>query len=118
MEELGACAELEPFALQVLGDSMEPEFPDQCIVIVEPAARVADGTYVMALVEGVRWFRQYRRDAAGERLVALNDLYPEIPLAGLDWKVEGLIVQRNLPRDRERGIRRNVKKYKYAAVGQ
>jgi len=113
MEELGACAELEPFALQVLGDSMEPEFPDQCIVIIEPSVRAEDGMYIMALVEGVRWFRQYRRDAVGERLVALNDLYPEISLEGLEWKVEGLIVQRNLPRDKARGIRRNVKKYKY-----
>jgi SOS-response transcriptional repressor LexA len=114
MEELGACAELEPFALQVLGDSMAPEFPDQCIVIIEPATRVQHGMYVMALVEGVRWFRQYLNDAQGERLVALNDLYPEIDLAGLDWRVEGIIVQRNLPRDRARGVRRNVKHYKYA----
>ena len=118
MEELGACAELEPFALQVLGDSMEPEFPDQCIVIIEPANRAEDGMYIMALVEGVRWFRQYRIDAEGERLVALNDLYPEIPLRGLEWKVEGLIVQRNLRRDKARGIRRNVKKYKYDAASQ
>jgi SOS-response transcriptional repressor LexA len=112
-DDFGSCAELEPFALQVLGDSMEPEFPDQCIVVIEPTSQPRHGMYVMALVEGVRWFRQYLNDADGERLVALNDLYPQIELAGLDWKVEGMIVQRNLPRDRARGIRRNVKRYQY-----
>ena len=114
VEELGACAELEPFALQVLGDSMAPEFPDRCIVIIEPVARAEHGMYVMALVEGVRWFRQYLNDANGERLIALNDLYPEIELTGLEWKVEGIVVQRNLPREPAKGVRRNVKHYKYA----
>ena len=113
-DQLSSCAESEPFALQVLGDSMTPEFPDQCIVVIEPAARAEHGMYVMVLVEGVRWFRQYLNDEQGERLVALNDLYPEIPLAGLDWKVEGIIVQRNLRRDRTKGVRRDVKRYKYA----
>jgi hypothetical protein len=57
-------------------------------------------------VEGVRWLRQYRRDEQGrERLVALNDLYPEIDLAGLDWKVLGVVIQRN--------VRRKVKHYEY-----
>jgi hypothetical protein len=54
----------------------------------------------------VRWFRQYRRDAnGGERLVALNDLYPDIDLTGLDWKVLGVIIQRN--------VRRKIKHYEY-----
>jgi SOS-response transcriptional repressor LexA len=113
-DDFGSCAELEPFALQVLGDSMEPEFPDQCIVVIEPTSQPRDGMYLMALVEGVRWFRQYRKDNEGERLVALNDLYPEIDLTGLEWKPEGVIVQRNLPRDPDKGIRRNVKRYQYA----
>ena len=112
-DQLSSCAELEPFALQVLGDSMEPEFPDQCIVLIEPTSQVAHGMYVMALVEGVRWFRQYLSDDRGERLIALNSLYPEIDLAGLEWQPEGIIVQRNLKRDRDRGTRRNVKRYRY-----
>jgi SOS-response transcriptional repressor LexA len=106
--DLGGCSMHEPYALQVLGNEMEPEFPDKCIVIIEPNEHCLDGMYVFAEVEGVRWFRQYRRDAqGGERLVALNDLYPEIELAGLDWKVLGIIVQRN--------VRRKVKHYGYEA---
>ena len=54
----------------------------------------------------MRCFRRYVRDEAGaESLVALNDLYPAIDLTDLDWKVLGLITQRN--------IRRKVKHYDY-----
>jgi phage repressor protein C with HTH and peptisase S24 domain len=96
---MSECDHLEPYALQVLGDSMEPEFPDQCIVIIEAIDRVASGAYVFAEVEGVRWFRQYVKDDDGrEWLVALNDLYPEIDLTGLDWKILGVITQRNIRR--------------------
>jgi SOS-response transcriptional repressor LexA len=102
------CAWREPFALQVLGDSMEPEFPDRCIVIIEQAESCSDGMYVFVEVEGVRWFRQYRVDENGrEWLIALNDLYPEIDLTGLEWKVLGIIIQRN--------VRRKVKHYSYDA---
>jgi SOS-response transcriptional repressor LexA len=97
----------EPYALQVLGDQMEPEFPDKCIVIIEPTNQYRNGVYVFAEVEGVRWFRQYVRDEEGrEWLIALNRRYPEIDLTGLEWKVLGVIIQRN--------IRRQIKHYDYA----
>jgi len=100
------CAWREPFALQVLGDSMEPELPDKCIVIIEQARHCSDGMYVFVEVEGVRWLRQYRVDEDGrEWLIAMNDLYPEIDLTGLEWKVMGVIIQRN--------VRRKVKHYHY-----
>jgi SOS-response transcriptional repressor LexA len=113
-DPLGSCSSSEPFALQVIGDSMEPEFPDECIVVIEPSDWCQHGMYIMALVEGVRWFRQYVKDASGERLVALNDIYPPIELDGLDWKVEGIIMQRNLRRRQTASGRREVKHYKYA----
>ncbi|NEX19707.1 S24 family peptidase [Thiorhodococcus mannitoliphagus] len=100
------CSLHEPYALQVLGNEMEPEFPDRCIVIIEPTDQCPNHAFVFADVEGVRWFRQYARDAAGkERLVALNALYPDIELEGLAWSVLGVIIQRN--------IRRQVKHYDY-----
>jgi DNA polymerase V len=108
-----ACSELEPFALQVLGDSMEPEFPDGCIVTIEPSEGCEHGMYVMCLVEDTRWFRQYLNDDQGERLVALKDIYPEIPLAGLEWKVEGVITQRILRRNQSPSGRRESKHYDY-----
>lgn len=97
------CSLHENYAAQVLGDSMEPEFPDKCVVIIHPSDRAYSGAYVFAEVEGVRWFRQYLKDAEGERLVALNGLYPEIRLDRLEWRIIGLVVQRN--------IRRKVKHY-------
>ena len=104
-DELSSCSSKEPFALQVLGDSMEPEFPDKCMIIIEPSDWCQSGMYVMVMLEGERWFRQYIKDEAGERLVAVNELYPDIPLEDLEWKPEGIIMQRN--------IKRNVKHYKY-----
>lgn len=102
-----ACSLLEPYALQVLGDEMEPEFPDQCIVVIAPTDQCSDQSYVFAEVDGVRWFRQYIKDDSGaERLVALNPRYPAIALAGVDWSVLGVIVQRN--------IRRQIKHYQTA----
>ncbi len=97
--EAGGCASSEPFALQVLGDSMEPEFPDKCIIIIDPAKFCGNGAYVFAEVEGERWFRRYVKTADGEeKLVALNPNYPEIPLNGRAWQVHGIIVQRNVKR--------------------
>jgi SOS-response transcriptional repressor LexA len=100
---MSSCSNSEPFALQVLGDSMEPEFPDKCVILIEPNSRCSSGAYVLANIEDSRWFRQYIKTDEGEQLVALNPNYPPIPLAGFNWKIEGIIVQRN--------IRRNVKHY-------
>lgn len=99
------CSLHEPYALQVLGEEMEPEFPDRCIIIIEPRDQCANESYVFVEVEGVRWFRQYVRDASGaQRLIALNPLYPDIALDGLEWSILGVVIQRN--------IRRQVKHYR------
>ncbi len=93
-----SCATKENHAAQVLGDSMEPEFPDKCVVIIHPSDRAYSGAYVFAEVEGARWFRQYFRDEQGERLVADNPRYPVMPLADLEWRILGVVVQRNVGR--------------------
>lgn len=101
------CSMHEPYALQVLGDQMEPEFPDRCVVIVEPTDNRKNNSFVFAEVEGVRWFRRYiREDNGTERLVAVNRIYPDITLDGLEWHVLGVIIQRN--------IRRKIKHYDYS----
>lgn len=111
MLEGTGCSMHEPYALQVLGPDMEPEFPDKCVVLIEPTEQCRSGMYVFAEVEGVRWFRQYRRDADGrEWLLPLDERFPSIELTGLDWKVLGVIIQRN--------IRRQVKHYEYLDAGE
>ena len=100
------CSLSEPFALQVLGPDMEPEVPDRSIVIIDPTDKCGDGAYVFAEVENVRWFRQFREDADGNRwLAANNGLYPDIELNGLDYRILGVIIQRN--------VRRKIKHYQH-----
>jgi SOS-response transcriptional repressor LexA len=99
------CSYNELYALQVLDDSMEPEFPEKCIIVIEPSQVCASGAYVIIAVDGERWFRQFLTDKEhSHRLVALNDGYPDISLDGADYKIEGVIVQRN--------IRREIKHYR------
>ncbi|MCG7933614.1 MAG: S24 family peptidase [Candidatus Thiodiazotropha taylori] len=94
------CSYNELYPLQVLDDSMEPEFPQKCIIVVEPSEVCATGAYVVAETQGDRWFRQYITDGgATKRLVALNSDYPEIQLKEGEYKIVGVVVQRNIGRD-------------------
>jgi DNA polymerase V len=98
---MSACSESEPFALQVLGDSMEPEFPDGCIIIVEPSGVVEDGTFVVAFHEEEVVLRQLRIDGDAWSLVALKAGHPEIPVSGLE-QIRGRVIQRAGRRRSER----------------
>ena len=89
----GGCSESEPFALQVLGDSMEPEFYDGCIVIIDPAGLVEHGSYVFATYNDEYIFRQLHIINEEHVLRALNPNYPELKISGLS-DVHGVIVQR------------------------
>jgi len=101
---MSECGSSEPYALQVIDNSMEPEFPDQCVVIIQPTEQCGSHDYVFIEVDGVRWFRQYIETPEGDKkLIADNDLYPEIDLNGLEFKILGIIVQRN--------VRRKIKHY-------
>ena len=94
------CSYNELYALQVLDDSMEPEFPEKCVIVIEPSEVCASGAYVVSAVGGERWFRQFIRDEAGnEKLVALKAGYPDIELKDGGYRIEGVIVQRNIRRE-------------------
>ena len=97
------CGEAEHFALQVLGTSMEPEFPDQCIVIIDPAGVAEDGAYVIANYRDELIFRQLRIIDERYYLVPLNDAFPTHEIAGPE-EVKGIIVQRA-------GTRRSMHKH-------
>ena len=88
------CIEAEPFALRVIDDSMVPEFAPGCVIIIDPTGLATDGAFVLAEIEGEYIFRQLRRTEGGYRLVALNDSYPEIPLAGASAIPHGAIAGR------------------------
>lgn len=103
--ELDACSSAEPFALMVLGDSMEPEFVEGEVILIEPEGLATDGSFVLAQLNGEWIFRQLVRHGAGWRLQALNQAYPAADIAGLD-AVKGVIIQKSRP-----GTRRATKRY-------
>lgn len=104
IDEVGsACGGSDPFALQVLGDSMETEFPDGCIVIIDPSGLIEHEAYVFAKYEGEYIFRQLYIEDGEYTLVALNKTYSDLPIPGLE-AIYGRIVQRS-------GTRRSMNKH-------
>jgi SOS-response transcriptional repressor LexA len=101
----GECAGAEPFALMVIGDSMEPEFGDGDIVVVEPEGLATDGAFVVAAVDDGWTLRQLVRTEGGWQLRALNAAYPASPIADLA-PVRGVVIQKSRP-----GRRRTIKRY-------
>jgi len=98
------CSYNELYALQVLDDSMEPEFPEKCVIVIEPSDHCTNGAYVIVSVAGDRIFRQYIEDSvSGKQLCALKPGHDPISLDNQPFTIEGVIVQRN--------IRRKIKHY-------
>lgn len=100
--ELSGCAEHEPYALRVIGDSMTPEFEDGHVIIVEPALSAESGRFVVADYEGETHFRQYVVEQGRRYLKALNASYPPIEIASANFRIRGLVVQRAGRRRRDR----------------
>ena len=93
---VGSCSESEPFALQVIDDTMEPEFPEGCIIIIDPTGVVRDGAYVFAKDMGDEYiFRQVRIKEGQYILTPSNEKYKALAFAipGIEY-IEGIITQR------------------------
>ena len=97
----------EVVALMVLGDSMEPEFIEGEILVIEMSGLAEEGSFVVAEVaeEGFI-FRQLIRDGGdGWQLRALNPAYPDIVIPGLG-SIKGVVTQKKKP-----GRRKAMKYY-------
>jgi DNA polymerase V len=93
--ETGTCIEAEPFALQVLDDAMEPEFPAGCIIIIDPTGRATDGAFVLAQIDEEFIFRTLHCTPSGDfELHALNAGYAPLALDDGLEAVTGVITQR------------------------
>jgi SOS-response transcriptional repressor LexA len=69
------------FALRVKGDSMEPNFPEGAILIIEPDMDFQPGDYVIAKNgDNEATFKQLVKDGADWYLKPLNPRYPIKPL--------------------------------------
>ncbi len=101
-----ACSGSEAFALRVLGTSMEPEFNEGEIIIIEPGGLLKNGSYVLAQHRGEWIFRQLCQRGDGWILHALNPAFPDLPLRDLA-SVRGVIIQKALP-GRRKATRRYV----------
>ena len=108
-KELGesSCSGTEPFALQVLDDSMEPEFKKDCIIIVDASATVTHECYVMASVENGYIFRQLLIEDGKYFIAPLNEAYMHEKREVSFEALEGVIVQQASPK----GKRSERKRY-------
>lgn len=69
------------YALRVTGDSMEPDFPDGCIIIVEPEMEPCHGDYVIVKNgHNEATFKQLIQDGADLYLKPMNPRYPVKPM--------------------------------------
>lgn len=69
------------YALRVDGDSMEPEFPSGCIIIVEPDMEPRHSDYIVIKNgENEATFKQLIQDGADWYLKPINPRYPVKPL--------------------------------------
>lgn len=104
-DEMSACASAEPFALMVLGDSMEPEFAERDIIIIEPEGLATDGSYVLAWLNEEHIFRQLVKHGDKWLLRPLNPAYPAAEIPDLT-PIRGVIIQKSKP-----GRRKAAKRY-------
>lgn len=95
------CAESEPFALRVLGDSMLPEFREGEIIVIDPAGAYHDGSFVIAVHNDEYIFRQLRIIDDRYYLQPLNDLYETVEIPGAD-SIRGVVSQKAGRRRKDR----------------
>ncbi|MEW6429572.1 MAG: S24 family peptidase [Thermodesulfobacteriota bacterium] len=88
------------FTLRVVGNSMEPEFWEGDVIIVDPARQPASGSYVIAKVDGGSdgngdaTFKQFVADAGRVFLKPLNSRYPVMDMTGREFRVVGVVVEK------------------------
>lgn len=102
-----SCSGTEPFALQVLDDSMEPEFKRGCIIIIDASAMVEHECYVMASVESGYTFRQLLIEDDRYFIQPLNEAYAHEKREVSFEALEGRIVQQAS----SKGKRKDRKRY-------
>ncbi len=93
------CQSGEPYALMVLGDSMQPEFNEGEILVVEPEGWAKAGAFVIAYTNEAYIFRQLQQHDTGWQLTPLNPAYPSIPIADLT-AVKGVVIMKKQPSKR------------------
>ena len=108
MSQTGCSAEgLEPFALRVIGNSMEPEFQDGNIIIVDPGFPLLDGVYAVVKNKDEFIFGQYFNENSQGWIRYLSPESEDVKLEA-NFEVKGVITQRNGRK------RKDIKRYDYS----
>ncbi len=96
------CSGNELVALMALGDSMQPEFMEGEILVIEMNRPAMPGDYVIAEVAKEDFiFRQLMRDdKGGWQLHALNPVYPDTAIPDLSI-IKGVVIHKRHPRSRK-----------------
>lgn len=102
MDTGGSCGGDELFALQVLGDMMEPEFENGVVIVIDPGGVIEDGSFVVAYHENEYYFRQLVKDGDNLYLKCLNHAYKEIVELDSIEAIQGVIVQKAGRRRKDR----------------
>ncbi|HEY1772469.1 MAG TPA: S24 family peptidase [Gammaproteobacteria bacterium] len=81
------------FALRVHGDSMEPKFPEGCIIICDPGVQAAHGKYVVVRTDhdNEATFKQLVVDGGKKYLKPINPRYEIVELS-LYAHIAGVVV--------------------------
>ena len=98
--DAGGCAADEPFALQVLGDSMEPEFEHGCVIVIDPAGVIQNGSFVLAQIDGEYIFRQLLAQEDRLYLKPMKSTYETVEIPNLQ-AITGVVVQKAGTRRRQ-----------------
>jgi SOS-response transcriptional repressor LexA len=87
-EPLGA----NSFALRVIGQSMEPDFPDGCVIFIDPSVQWKSGDFVVVRFPETdeATFKKIVTDGGAILLVPLNTQYPTRKLE-TDFVVVGVV---------------------------
>ncbi|VAX06510.1 Mobile element protein [hydrothermal vent metagenome] len=98
----GSCAASELIALQVIGDSMEPEFKDGAIIVIDQDAVLRDRVYVLAVIEGGMVLRQLFIENEQYYVQPLNEDYMHERQSIDKNDLKGVIVQQTPPKGRRK----------------
>ncbi len=101
--DIQSCSTTALFSLEVLDDSMEPEFPVGCIVIIDPSTKARNGSFVLVENDLGMVMRQLWIRAGREYLRPLNDKYHTVRIESTNI-IKGVVCQR-------KGKRRADKKF-------
>ena len=99
--DMGSCSSRDIFALQVTDDTMEPEFMQGKVIIVDPEGHVRDQCFVLASVDKEWFFRQLRIVDGKYELHALKEGSDVHTISGLK-EIEGVVIQQTGRRRKDR----------------